>query len=110
MKKIMGLAFWQKHVAAAKLEEGSASAYAKRHGISAKSLYYWRRKLNLPTESRSDVCQASQFVALRVADKVTWQRSSNYTLVLASGMRLEMAALPAPEWLANLAHAVQGVR
>ena len=110
MKKTMGLAFWQKHVAAAELEKGSASGYAKQHGVSAKSLYYWRRKLHLVTASRSDVSQSSQFVALRVTDKAIEQRASNYTLVLGSGIRLEMAGLPAPEWLAHLARTVQGVR
>lgn len=109
MKKTMGQAFWHKHVTAAELEEGSASSYAKRHGIAAKSLYYWRRKLHPVPASRSDVSQPSQFVALHVADKVAVQRAS-YTLVLGPGMRLEMTVLPAPEWLAHLARAVQGVR
>lgn len=32
------------------------------------------------------------------------------TLMLGAGMRLEMATLPTPEWLAALGRAAQGVR
>ena len=61
----MGTKFWLAHVAAAKLETISASAYAKRHGISIASLYYWQGKLKKPTEIvESD--RASKFVTLRV--------------------------------------------
>ena len=101
--------FWVEHVAAAKLEGGSARAYAQRHGISQSALYYWQRKLKAATAaSASD--QASKFVALRVVDAVVAPRSSGCTLVLPSGMRLEMPVLPAPEWLAALGRAAQGVR
>ena len=40
--------FWAAHVKAAKLVAMSASEYAKQHGLAVKSLYYWRRKLDLP--------------------------------------------------------------
>lgn len=98
---------WAEHVAAAKRESGSARAYAQRHGISLASLYYWQRKLKAgPAAGASE--QASKFVTLHVADAAP--RSSGCTLVLPSGMRLEMPALPAPEWLAALGRAAQGVR
>ena len=101
--------FWAEHVAAAKREGGSARAYAQRHGISQTALYYWQRKLKAgPAAGASD--QASKFVTLHVADALVAPRSSGCTLVLPSGMRLEMPALPAPEWLAALGRASQGVR
>ena len=98
---------WAEHVAAAKREGGSTRAYAQRHGISQTALYYWQRKLRAgPAVGASD--QASKFVTLHVADAAS--RSSGCTLVLPSGMRLEMPALPAPEWLAALGRAAQGAR
>lgn len=103
-----GAEFWGKHVTAAGLEAISASAYAKKHGISVTRLYYWLRKSKATPLERAQVSAASKFVALRVAETVITQRPS-CTLVLASGMRLEMSALPAPQWLTALVRAEQGV-
>ena len=103
----IGTEFWGAHVAAAKLEAIPASEYARRHGISVTALYYWQRKLK-ETGKASESAQASQFVALRIA--AGGPRQNNCTLELPSGLRLEMSALPAPDWLAALARAVPGVR
>ena len=101
----MGTDFWQIHVLAAKQEAHSASEYARRNGLSVKSLYYWRRKL-----AKSDTADAplstGKFVALRIAPG----GSNHCTLSLPTGLRLEMTALPQPEWLAALARALPGVR
>lgn len=104
-----GTEFWVAHVEAAKLEEISGSAYAKRHSISVAALYYWQRKLKTPPEL-GDPGQVNKFVALRVSDAVVVRHSPSCTLVMPSGMRLEMTALPAPDWLAALGRAAQGVR
>jgi transposase-like protein len=101
----MGTEFWVAHVDAAKLEAVSASEYARRHGLSVAALYYWQRKLK-SNAGASEAGQESKFVALRVAD----QRPSPCTLVLPSGLHLEMSALPAPEWLAALGRALPGAR
>jgi len=101
----MGAEFWVAHVDAAKLEAISASEYARRHGLSVAALYYWQRKLKSNAEVR-EAGQASKFVALRVGV----QRPNLCTLVLPSGLHLEMSALPAPEWLAALGRALPGVR
>lgn len=113
----MGAEFWVDHVAAAKLETISASEYARRHGISVAALYYWQRKLraataNMPKEvsKHAKSARASKFVALRVTDTVAVQQQSLCTLVLLSGMRLEMSALPSPEWLAALVRAAQATQ
>jgi transposase-like protein len=101
-----GTEFWMAHVAAAKLEVISASEYARRHGISVTALYYWQRKLSDNVDSQP---QAGKFVALRIADT----RQNNFSLALPSGLRLEMPALPPPEWLAALersATVTQGAR
>jgi len=97
----MGEEFWAAHVAAAKLEAISVSEYARRHGLSVTALYYWQRKLKSKAEL-SEAGQESKFVALRVAA----QRPNPCTLVLPSGMHLEMSVLPAPEWLAALGRAL----
>ena len=101
----MGTEFWMAQVATVKLEAISASAYARRHGLSVAALYYWQRKLKVNAEE-IEAGQESKFVALRVAA----QRPCLCTLVLPSGLHLEMSALPTPEWLAALGHALLGAR
>ena len=96
-----GAEFWMAHVAAIKLEAISASEYARRHGLSVAALYYWQRKLKSKAEV-SEAGQESKFVSLRVAA----QRPNLCTLVLPSGLHLEMSSLPAPEWLAALGRAL----
>lgn len=101
-----GTEFWTAHVTAARLAAIPASEYARRHGISVTALYYWQRKLSGNVGSQP---QAGKFVALRIADT----RQNNFTLALPSGLRLEMPALPPPEWLAALersATVAQGAR
>jgi transposase-like protein len=104
----MSIDFWAGHVATAKREGGSTRAYAQRHGLSLAALYYWQRKLKSVTPA--EPVKVSKFVALRVADTGTTQRSSACTLVMPSGMRLEMTALPSPQWLAALADTTKGAR
>ena len=115
----MGTEFWVEHVAAAKLETISASEYARRHGLSVSALYYWQHKLRAATadtpkelSKHAKSAHASKFVVLHVAD-IAAERACRCTLVLPSDMRLEMSALPSPEWLTALvraAQATQGVR
>jgi len=62
MKK--GLAFWSAHLAAIKREGISTSAYAKRHGIALKSLYYWQRKVRLAA-APDEAIASKTFVALQ---------------------------------------------
>jgi len=103
----MGTEFWTAHVASSKLEVIPASEYARRHGLPVKSLYYWRRKLQ--QSDTSDALQpAGKFVALRITPGGF--RPSSCTLAFPSGLRLEMSALPQPEWLAALVRAVPEMR
>jgi len=101
----MGTKFWEAHVAAVKLEAISASEYARRHGLSVAALYYWQHKLK-SNAGVSEAGQDSKFVSLRVAVP----RPCLCTLVLPSGLHLEMSALPAPEWLTALERAFPGAR
>jgi transposase-like protein len=110
MKNHPNAAFWKEHVAAASQDPVSISAYAKRHALEVKSLYYWRQKIRefnaVPKAANSSV---SPFVAVRVPEKINEQRAANCTLVLAQDIRLEMTAPPTPEWLANFIRAMQGI-
>ena len=105
-------AFWMAHVAAIKAEGISTNAYAKRHSLAVKSLYRWQRKLTAATTGAetANATEGSAFVALRVAGSGVAPCSAGCTLVLPSGLRLEMTTLPAPQWLAALGCATQGVR
>lgn len=57
--------FRTSHVEACRREGVAASAYARQHGLTLASLYYWRRKLTRAATSGADGA-AKQFVALRV--------------------------------------------
>jgi hypothetical protein len=106
MKK--GKQFWATHVAAIEREAISANAYARRESLSVVAIYYWQRKLRAKAEVNDAAKAAGAFVQLRVADNVDLHGAANCTLVLASGMRLEMVGLPAPEWLAGFWRATRG--
>ena len=103
----MGAEFWMAHAAASQLETIPASEYAKRHDLSVKSLYYWRRKLKKAGKTDAPL-PVGKFVALRIAPGGS--RPNNCTLALPSGLRLEMSVLPQSEWLAALVRAVPGIR
>jgi len=102
--------FWQQHALAAERSTSSTSAYAKRHGLAVSTLYYWQSKLKAAAPPVEVGRPPAKFVALRVVDGGSTARPNHCTLVLPVGIRLEMTALPAPEWLAAVGHAAQGVR
>lgn len=99
--------FWKRHVAAIRQEGVAVTVYAKRHGLSLASLYYWRQKL-LEVDGQRAPAAIGKFVAVRIAD--TAPPSGACTLVLPSGLRLEMSSLPAPAWLAALEQSHAGAR
>lgn len=104
--------FWTSHVEACRREGTAASVYARQHGLVLASLYYWRRKLKLSATVDGDGASgsANQFVALRVVDAAADAPAGPCTLVLRSGLRLELAALPSPAWLLALEQVHAGVR
>lgn len=105
-----GSAFWMAHLTAIEREAISMNAYAKRHRIAVKRLYYWQRKLKTSGKPPIHANQPNTFVALRIAEPVIGQSPTHCTLMFESGMRLEMSGLPAPTWLAALGSALQGAR
>ena len=105
-------AFWTSHVEACRSSGAAASVYARQHGLTLASLYYWRRKLKLDAavSDGSAIGSANKFVNLRVVDAAAGVTSGPCTLVLRSGLRLELAALPSPAWLLALDQAHTGAR
>jgi transposase len=97
--------FWAAHVAAVRREGVPVTTYAKQHGLSLASLYYWRRKLMAVVELAAPT-PVGKFIAVRVAN--TAPALGACTLVLPSGLRLEMSGLPAPDWLAALEQSYSG--
>jgi hypothetical protein len=105
-----GLEFWAPHVAAMEQESVATAVYAKRHGLALHSLYYWRHKIKTAAAQASgSPDRGNAFVALRFEEPVVAQQPSGCTVTLAEGVRVELPTLPAPEWLAALVRAVQGV-
>ncbi|MDQ1835574.1 IS66 family insertion sequence element accessory protein TnpA, partial [Massilia scottii] len=96
---------------ACRREGTAASVYARQHGLTLASLYYWRRKLKLAAAvGDGGNGAANKFVALRVVDATAVAATSQCTLVLRSGLRLELAALPSTAWLLALEQAHAGAR
>ena len=103
--------FWTSHVEACRREGTAASMYARRHGLTLASLYYWRRKLTPVTVVTDGSGSATgKFVALRIVSEQVGAVTGSCTLVLGSGLRLEMAALPSPAWLLAVEQAHAGAR
>ena len=108
---------WAGHVAAIKTQGISASAYARRHDLALSTLYYWQRKLQPASAGHAKVKPAAanthvdKFMALRVSTSAgeVARAPTGCTLVLTGGMRLEMTALPDPQWLAALGRCASGV-
>ena len=101
--------FWTSHIEACRREGMAASVYARQHGLTLASLYYWQRKLTRAAVTGADGT-ANQFVALRVVDTAGGAATGMCTMVLRSGLRLELAALPPPAWLLALDQSHAGVR
>ena len=103
--------FWTSHVEACRREGSAASVYARRHGLTLASLYYWQRKLKLAAAVNDDGGGPSgKFVALRVMDAAAGAPTFPCTLVLRCGLRLELATLPSATWLLAFDQAHAGAR
>jgi len=107
---------WAGHVAAIKDQGISATDYARQHGLAESTLYRWKSKLQrvstdcTKAEALTAPAQPSKFIALRLSEPQhpVPLALTHCTLVLSGGMRLEMPALPAPQWLAELGRCAQG--
>ena len=103
-----GMEFWSAHLSAIDAEGVTAKAYAQQHGLSVSSLYYWRRQLR-QIDKVDQTSGSPAFVPVQVSTDCP-ARPATCSLVLAPGVRLELAQLPSAEWLAALGRALQGAR
>jgi hypothetical protein len=104
--------FWMKHVAQQPASGLSVTQYCERNGIERKSFYNWQSKARLlsqraslaQAQTRSSAEQPQRFVPVRIASSAIQAvpSSSACILQLGSGVRLEMASLPSPDWLATV--------
>ncbi len=113
---------WQAHIEAIKAQGINIGAYALLHGLSGAALYRWQSKLRAtaaqgaPTRTAAESAVAAKppgkFLALHVMEPQSGsvQLPAHCTLLLPGGMRLELPALPDPQWLAALGWRLQGER
>ncbi|MDQ1818163.1 hypothetical protein RBA41_33180, partial [Massilia sp. CCM 9210] len=98
--------FWREHVMAVERDGWVSSEYARAHDLSVTSLYYWRAKCRAMTAATGT---RSKFVTVDVMPAQSAAPAGTCVLTIGA-VRMEIGALPAPDWLAALAIASQGVR
>jgi len=100
-----GREFWSAHLSAIDSAGITTKAYAQQHGLNVASLYYWRKRLK---DNASGSEAASRFVPVHLSVSSAADRPATCSLVLAPGVRLELAQLPSVDWLAALGRALHG--
>lgn len=88
---------WISHLEQAQQQKLTLREYARRAGIKASALYAARKWLN-EKASRGTAVPVSFAEARVVGDGPL----ESCVLHLAPGLRLQMAVLPSPQWLATL--------
>src|SRR5690554_6520843 len=98
--------YWAAHLEAIRTEGIETATYARREGLEPQVLYRWRNRLKKEDTGPQRTVSAPttrQFIPVQLRDS---EEAVRCTLVIAPGVRLELAQLPAPEWLARLGAAV----
>lgn len=95
--------FWSRHLAAIEAEGVATKAYAAREGLSVTALYQWRRRFKAGGRPSRAPAMSGGFVPVAVQ---VGSEASICTVRIGEGVRLELAQLPSPEWLAALNAAV----
>ena len=110
-----GKEFWRKHVEASGPKGARVAEYAQAHGLKLSTLRWWRSQLlrdDVAAVARPD----SRFVAVRVTPSVVPSVAPSVaptaapeavTVRIGGQVRIELACLPSPQWLAMLAQAAQ---
>ena len=106
-----GKEFWRKHVEASGPKGARVAEYAQAHGLKLSTLRWWRSQL-LRDEVAAVGRPDSRFVAVRVTPSVVPSVTSPVapeavTVRIGGQVRIELACLPSPQWLAMLARATQ---
>jgi len=96
--------YWSHHLAAIVTEGIATQAYAKREGLAAASLYYWRKRLNA-ANSKDPVLPGGRFLTVQWPQR---NEDSGCQLRIGTGVQLNLPQLPSPYWLAALCLALTG--
>jgi hypothetical protein len=104
--------FWSQHLAAIEAEGITTKAYAEREKLSVTALYQWRRRLNVEAAGSQGVAQRDVEASRHwlVPVRLTTSRPERCVLAFTPSLQLELAGLPDPQWLAEVAAAMQVVR
>jgi transposase len=95
--------FWEHQLVLLAQSGLSLAAFAKREGLSSKSLYNFRHKLKFSSTAKPTRAPApASFVPVRFSAPVGLDSSPRCVLVLPSGHRLELSSLPPAQWLQSL--------
>ena len=98
-----GMDFWREHVAAVERDGLVCSEYARVHGLSVTSLYYWRTKFRALEVSAAP---RGKFITLDVVSPQVTSPAGACVLTVGA-VRMEMGTPPDPDWLAALAMAAE---
>lgn len=102
-----GKEFWSGHLAAIDAQGITTKAYAEREGLARSALFYWRKRLKAEASAAKPRVASGPLARLFVPVHVSEAEPSvRCCLMLAPGVRLELAQLPPPEWLAALGAAI----
>lgn len=100
--------FWSAHLAAIESSAMTTKAYANQHELSVSALYSWRKKFKQAKANEKGVIEPARFMAVQVtsAEHAT-MNASRCTVILASGLRVELEQLPPADWLLCLSRALR---
>lgn len=93
--------YWSRHLDRIAAEEIATAAYARREGLSAPALYYWRKRIKTKATAgdSAGVAPGRRLVPVRVTDEPAHKPC---TLTLAPGIELALPEWPSPQWLARV--------
>ncbi|MGN8200644.1 IS66 family insertion sequence element accessory protein TnpA [Salinisphaera sp. RV14] len=102
--------YWSQHLAAIAAEGITTRGYAEREGLSADSLYYWRRRLKRDAAASGPPAAGRPTGRQLVPVQIMGRPPSGPACTLAIGpdVQLTLDQLPDPQWLASLAAATAG--
>ena len=88
--------YWKEHLEAVEMFDGDIVAYARQHGLDAKSLYRYKTYLRQREEKQR---APSGFVKVKAPSKLV---SESLTVILANGVQLNVESWNAPGLLEHL--------
>ena len=104
-----GKEFWRAHVLASGPKGTRLEGYAREHGLKVGTLRWWRSRLREEVSEPSE--SASRFIAVQVVPSVECEQPTPAVTAVRIGerIRLELASVPSPQWLAAMDKALREV-